>query len=93
MADKWLQKEGTATPFKEWARSWRQTIECEFGKYPILTAHIHKVRVYEDGVVEFFPLPDVVIPMESLEGEALLMGIGVEERLTKLIGDKLKEGV
>jgi hypothetical protein len=89
---KWKESTGSSTPYKEWARSWRQTIETQFGQDPVLTAHIHKVRVYEDGRIEFFPLEDVVISMASLEGEALLMGIGVEERLTKLIGDRLKEG-
>lgn len=89
MADRWLEKEGTATPYKEWARSWRQTIECEFGKYPVLTAHIHKVRVYEDGNVEFFPLPDVVIPMDTLSAEDLDDAMVIQKKLTKLIGLKV----
>jgi hypothetical protein len=88
---KWKEAIGSATPYKEWARSWRQTIETPFGQYPVLTAHIHKVRCYEDGRIEFFPMPDITISMAELTGNSLVMGVTVEEYLTKLIGDKLEE--
>lgn len=90
-AHKWLQQSGTQSAYTEWVRSWRQTIECRFNHPPVLTAHLQKVRCYEDGRVEFEPMGEVIISMDQLQDVDLSDAVDIQSKLTRLIGDRIPQ--
>lgn len=85
--DRWNLTEVPAVSYNEWVRSWRQNIETELGKAPVLTAWMETVRVYSDGKVEHVKWAQpITIDMTALKDQELLDALVVREKLTALLG-------
>ena len=76
--------------YEEWWRSWRQTIDTPLGGTKTLTAHIERIRVYEDGTVQHIPEDDVVISVADIRyQEEGLDALEIQNRLTSIIGRRI----